>query len=245
MTVFITGGSRGIGAATVLEAIGQGHDVAFTYLQRQDEAEQVVRRARELDPGRTCRAYQLDTRDSAAVEAVGDRVLDDFDTVDAVIANAGIYRSGLAAMLSDEEWHEVIDTNLTGTFFVCRQFLPAFIANGRGCFVMISSISQGGAAGLVSYAASKSGLIGLSGALAREYGRRGIRSNVLVPGLFDTDMTAPMPEAGRRFWESFCPLGRIGTLDEIAKTILFLTSDAAGFINGAAIPITGGLDWTP
>lgn len=246
MIIFITGGSRGIGAATALEAIRRGHDVAFTYHTRTAEAEHLVARAREIDPARTCRAYQLDVRDSAAVEEVGDRVLDELGTVDGVIANAGIYRLGMAAMLSDEDWHAVLDTNLSGAFYVCRQFLPTFVANGRGRFVMISSLAQGGASGLVSYAVSKSGLIGLSGTLAREYGSRGITSNVILPGLVDTEMTRDdMPEAARQFWQQFCPVGGICAPEDVVNLILYLILEAPSFINGAAIPISGGLEWAP
>src|SRR5437762_7770499 len=127
MIFFVTGGSRGIGAAIVLEAIGLGHDVAFTYWNHAELADRVVARAREIGPGRRCHAYRLDVRDSAAVEAVGDQALDEFGTVDTVVANAGVNVPGLAVTLSDDAWHTVLDTNLSGAFYVCRQFLPAFL----------------------------------------------------------------------------------------------------------------------
>src|SRR5215216_1486727 len=116
MVIFVTGGSRGIGAAIVLEAVRQGHDVAFTYLSQRGRADEVISRAREIDPARRVRAYLLDVRSSAAVEAVADAVLDEFGTVDAVVANAGINLNGLVVNMSDDEWQTVIDTNLTGTF---------------------------------------------------------------------------------------------------------------------------------
>jgi NAD(P)-dependent dehydrogenase (short-subunit alcohol dehydrogenase family) len=246
MVIFVTGGSRGIGAAVVLEAVRQGHDVAFTYLSQAASADQVVARAREIDPARRVRAYPLDVRSSAAVEEVGDHVIEEFETVDTLVANAGINLNGLVISMSDEEWQVVIDTNLTGTFYVCRQFLPTFLANGHGRIVIMSSLGHSGVSGQAGYAASKAGLLGLSATLAKEYGRKGITSNVVLPGFFDTDMTREgMSEANREFWLRYCPVGRVGQVDEVASVTLFLASEAAGYINGQAIPVNGGLDWAP
>jgi NAD(P)-dependent dehydrogenase (short-subunit alcohol dehydrogenase family) len=246
MVLFVTGGSRGIGEAIVLDAIREGHDVAFTYRHREEQARAVVEQARRLRPEARCRAYALDVRDSAAVEKVGDQVLDDFDTVHAVVANAGVNMNNLAVSMSDEEWHTVIDTNLSGAFYVCRYFLSAFLATGYGRIILVSSIGAHGVSGQANYAASKAGLLGLSAALAKEYGRKGITSNVVVAGFFDTDMTREgMSEANRSFWMQYCPVGRIGELGEVSKAVLFLASEAASFINGQAIGVTGGLDWAP
>ena len=246
MVIFVTGGSRGIGAAVVLEAVRQGHDVAFTYLSQSGCADEIIFRAREIDPARRVRAYLLDVRSSAAVEEVADAVVEDFETVDAVVANAGINLNGLVVNMSDDEWQTVIDTNLTGTFYVCRQFLSTFLANGAGRFVIMSSLGHSGVSGQASYAASKAGLLGLSATLAKEYGRKGITSNAVLPGFFDTDMTREgMSEANRDFWLRYCPLGRVGSVDEVAKVVLFLVSDAASYVNGQTIAVNGGLDWAP
>jgi 3-oxoacyl-[acyl-carrier protein] reductase len=243
---FVTGGSRGIGEAIVLDAIREGHDVAFTYRQREEQALAVVEQARRLRPERKCRAYPLDVRDSTAVEKVGDQVLDDFETVHVVVANAGVAVNNLAVSMSDEEWHTVIDTNLSGAFYVCRHFLPTFLGTRFGRIILISSIGAHGVSGQASYAASKAGLLGLSAALAKEYGRKGITSNVVVAGFFDTDMTREgMSEANRSFWLQYCPVGRVGEVGEVSKTVMFLASEAASFINGQAIGVTGGLDWAP
>jgi len=148
--------------------------------------------------------------------------------------------------MSDEEWRTVIDTNLTGAFYVCRQFLPTFLGGGFGRIILISSIGAHGVSGQANYAASKAGLLGLSAALAKEYGRKGITSNVVVAGFFDTDMTREgMSEANRSFWLKYCPVGRVGELGEVSKAVLFLASDAASFINGQTLGVTGGLDWAP
>jgi len=246
MRFFVTGGSRGIGAAIVLEAVRQGHDVAFTYRSQRGCADEVVARAREIDPSRRVCAHPLDVRSSAAVEAIGDQVLEEFGTVDVVVANAGVNLNGLVISMSDEDWQTVIETNLTGTFYVCRQFLPTFLANGFGRFVMISSLGHSGVSGQAGYAASKAGLLGLSATLAKEYGRKGITSNVVLPGFFDTDLSSrDMSAANREFWLQYCPLGRIGSVDEVAKVVLFLASDAASYTNGQAIAVNGGLDWAP
>jgi NAD(P)-dependent dehydrogenase (short-subunit alcohol dehydrogenase family) len=245
VTLFITGGSRGLGRAIVLHAVATGHGVAFTYRERKDQAAEVVAEARRLNGG-CCRAYQLDVRDSTAVERVGDQVLDDFDAVQAVVCNAGITRDGMAATMPDEDWQAVIDTNLTGAFYVARHFLPALIGGGGGRIVFVSSISRNGTSGQVNYAASKAGLIGLSGTLAKEYGRKGITSNVIVPGVFDTDLTrSALSDELRDFWHRFCPSPRAGDLRDVSSLVLFLASDAAAFVNGQVIPVTGGLDWTP
>jgi 3-oxoacyl-[acyl-carrier protein] reductase len=242
---FVSGGSRGIGRAIVLDAVAAGHDVAFSYATRADLAREVVDEARKLARPGCCRAYQLDVRDPAAVESVGDRVLEDFGTLNAVVCNAGITRDGLAAMMPDDDWRAVIDTNLSGSFYVARQFLPALIGNGWGRIILMSSVSSKGTSGQANYAASKAGLIGLSGTLAKEYGSRGITSNVIMPGLMETDLSRSLPAEVRELWQRFCPATRQGELRDVSSLVLFLASDSAAFINGQVIPVTGGLDWTP
>jgi NAD(P)-dependent dehydrogenase (short-subunit alcohol dehydrogenase family) len=245
MRFLITGGSRGIGATLVLEAVAAGHDVAFTYRERADRAGEVVEQARR-GPGRRCTAYPMDVRDPAAVEEVGDRILEDLGGLDVVVGNAACNRPGLAATASDEDWQEVLQTNLSGAFYVCRFFLPAFLATGFGRFIHISSVGMHGMTGQAAYAASKAGLLGLSGTLAKEYGRKGITSNVLVLGYFETDMTREHLSAGnQRLWEQLCPVGRTGNASEVAQAVLFLASAGAGFINGQTIHLTGGMDWVP
>jgi 3-oxoacyl-[acyl-carrier protein] reductase len=246
MIFFVTGGSRGIGEAIVLEAVRHGHDVAFTYVQQRHRADTVVDKALRLSPGRKVLGYALDVRDSDQVESVAEQVLEDFGSVDVLVANAGINLNGLVVATSDADWKAVIDTNLSGTFYVCRQFLTTFLANGFGRIIIVSSLGHSGVSGQASYAASKAGLLGLSATLAKEYGRKGITSNVVLPGFFDTDMTrTDMSRANREFWLRYCPLGRVGEVDEIAGVVLFLASEAASYINGQTIAVNGGLDWAP
>ena len=191
-----------------------------------------------------CKGYQLNTRYADKVSDVVDAVLDDFDSIDTVINNAGINRNNLTFSMTDEEWDDVIGTNLSGTFYVIRAFLPTFLANRKGRFVNISSIAKDGLSGQANYAASKAGLIGLSRTIAKEYGQKGITSNVIATGMFETDMVKEnLSDELRGFWIKHCPAKRLGHLEEVAEVILFVGSDAASFVNGQTIDVNGGLDW--
>jgi 3-oxoacyl-[acyl-carrier protein] reductase len=244
--LFVTGGSRGIGAALVLEAVRQGWDVAFTYRGNEEGAAATVESAREVATDLRVRAWQLDVRDAGAVDRVADEVVERFDRVDAVVCNAGRSTQGMAYATLDEEWMSVIDTNLSGSFRVCRAFLPELVARRRGRIVLLSSVIARGGSGQIAYAASKAGIEGVAATLAKEYGPKGVTTNVVTPGYFDTDMTrATMSEELSSFALRYCPLRRLGGLDELAQTILFLCGDGAGFINGANVRVTGGLDWAP
>jgi 3-oxoacyl-[acyl-carrier protein] reductase len=244
MNIFITGGSRGIGHATMLAALTQGHNVAFTYNSPETDVDALLSEAHQTAPDGVCRAYRLDVSQSKQVGDVVNAVLDDFDEIDCVVNNAGINSNKLAASMTDDEWQSVIQTNLSGPFYVTREFLHAFLANRRGRFVHVSSIAKDGLSGQANYAASKAGLLGLSGTIAKEYGAKGITSNVVVPGFFETAMTrGSMSDRLKGFWLEHCPMRRMGELDEIANVILFLASDAASFVNGQAISVNGGLDW--
>ena len=246
MIFFVSGGSRGIGAAIVLQAARSGHDAAFTYVRNEAAANDVLRQAREIRPAGRYNAYQLDVSKSADVEKTSALALADYDTVDVLVANAGINQNNLIVSMSDDEWHAVLNTNLSGAFYLCRAFLPTFIANRYGRFILISSLGAGGVSGQGNYAASKAGMLGLSATLAKEYARKGITSNVISPGFFETDLTrAEMSKDNREFWLKYCPAGRLGELSEIAELVTFLASPAAAYINGQELRINGGLDWAP
>lgn len=243
MNYFVTGGSRGIGAEIVKQAVREGHDVAFTYLGSADAAKAVQADAAGLREGARCKAYQLDVRDPAMVEAVGNQVLEDFEQVDVVVNNAGINRGNLAVYTSDEEWHDVLATNLSGAFYVSRCFLPGMLANRFGRIINISSVVKNGMAGQAAYSASKAGLIGLTRSLAKEYGPKNITVNAIVAGYFKTDMTEEyMSDSFKAFWFKYCPLRRTGELSEVSRVVTFLASEAAAFITGAEIPVAGGLE---
>jgi 3-oxoacyl-[acyl-carrier protein] reductase len=246
MRFLVTGGSRGIGAQIVLDASAAGHDVAFTYLRSDTQAMEVVTQAKAARPDAVCVAYQLDVRDSAATETAVDAAIEALGGLDVLVCNAGVNVGGLLVSLSDEDWREVIDTNLTGAFHVCRQALPAMLANRYGRILFMSSVGKDGGLGQAAYSASKAALSGLSSAISKEYGRKGITSNVLVMGVFNTDMTREgLSQKNRDFWTGYCPTGRIGELADASRAVLFLASTAAGFINGSELRLTGGLDWIP
>jgi NAD(P)-dependent dehydrogenase (short-subunit alcohol dehydrogenase family) len=246
MNFFITGGSRGIGESIVLQAAREGHAVAFTYHHQAERAAAVELAAIQLASGATVKAYPMDVRDSCSVERAGDAVMNDFDRIDVAVCNAGVNRPNLLVRMSDEEWDDVIRTNLTGAFYVARYFLPPMMAQRFGRFVLISSMGHSGMTGQANYCASKSGLHGLASAIAKEYGRRGITANVVVPGVFETDMSREgLSVTNKEFWLQYCPIGRMGKLDEVSKLVTFLASEGAAFINGQAIPVNGGLDWAP
>ena len=243
--MFITGGSRGIGAGLVRAAAAAGHDVAFTYRERAAMAERLRDEVRQQHPECRCEAYAMDVRTSDDVERVADQVLNDFDTVHAVVSNAAVTQAGLVFSTTDEEWRDVIGTNLTGSFFVVRQFLPALLANGFGRIIFLSSIAAAGMAGSGAYAASKAGLLGLSASLAKEYGRKGVTSNALLLSLFETEMSErDLSGSNRDFFLRYCPLGRAGQVSEVASAVLYLASPGSSFINGQAIGVNGGLEWS-
>ena len=242
--MFVTGGSRGIGAGIVLGAVEAGWDVAFTYRVRETEAHAVVSRAACLAPEARCEAFKLDVRESSQVERTADTVLESFGSMHAVVANAAVTNVGLAFSTTDEEWRDVIDTNLTGAFYVARQFLPELLANHHGRLIFISSIASRGMAGDAAYCASKAGMLGLSTALAKEYGRKGITSNAVVLSFVETEMTeAELSEDKRRFYEEHCPVGRVGQVSDVAAAVLYLAGPGGSFVNGQEIGVTGGLDW--
>jgi len=242
MIYLVTGGSRGIGAEIVRQAAKEGHDVAFTYLGSTDKAKAVEQECAELGSGK-CKAYRMDVRDAAEVEKVGEQIIDELGDPEVVVNNAAINRDNLVVSMSDEEWHDVLGTNLHGPFHVCRFFLTGMLVNRFGRIINISSVSAGGASGQGNYAAAKAGLVGLTKTLAKEYGPKGITSNVVIPGFFDTEMTREhMTDKFREFWSAYCPIRRIGDVSEIAGVVTFLGSKAASYVNGAEIAVTGGLD---
>ncbi|MCE3275456.1 MAG: 3-oxoacyl-[acyl-carrier-protein] reductase [Propionibacteriaceae bacterium] len=224
----MTGGSKGIGQGIAVRLAQAGHRVAATY-RSGDVPQGVV-------------GVQCDVTDPGQVEAAFAQVESAIGTVEVLVANAGITRDTLLMRMSDEDWDQVIATNLTGAFRVARRAARPMIRGRFGRIVFISSVvGQMGSAGQVNYAASKSGLVGMARSLARELGSRGVTANVVAPGFVETDMTAELGEDLVKKYAEQIPLGRLGSVDDIAGTVEFLASDAAGYITGAVIPVDGGL----
>jgi 3-oxoacyl-(acyl-carrier-protein) reductase len=226
--VLVTGGSKGIGQGIAVRLAQAGHRVAATY-RSGDVPQGVV-------------GVQCDVTDPGQVEAAFAQVESAIGTVEVLVANAGITRDTLLMRMSDEDWDQVIATNLTGAFRVARRAARPMIRGRFGRIVFISSVvGQMGSAGQVNYAASKSGLVGMARSLARELGSRGVTANVVAPGFVETDMTAELGEDLVKKYAEQIPLGRLGSVGDIAGTVEFLASDAAGYITGAVIPVDGGL----
>lgn len=246
MNAFVTGGSRGIGREIVLRFAREGYGCGFTYASNEAAAEETLAAARDISPGANVRAYRLDVRSAAQVEAVIEQALADFENVQVLVNNAAVVRDGAVALMSDEDWNEVIATNLTGPFFMIRGFLMHMVSNRAGRIINVSSLSAGGSSGQANYAASKAGLEGLSNTVAREYARKGITSNIVTVGFVPTDMTDQhFSEELEKVWMQYCPMRRPGTADEIASMVYYLTTEGAGFINGENIRVAGGLSYVP
>jgi len=246
MNVFVTGGSRGIGRAIVLKFVKEGWGVAFTYRSNEKEATETIRLAAELDSAVKVKSYALDAKSSDMVDDVVNVAIDDFEDIDALVNNAAVVKNNAAVVMSDEEWDEVIATNLTGPFYLTRSFLMHFISNRKGRIVHISSLAQDGCSGQANYAASKAGLLGLSKTIGKEYGAKGVTSNVVTVGYVPTDMTKDnLAEPLHDFWMKHCPAKKSGEASEIANAVHFLASDEAGFINGEVLRVAGGLTYAP
>ncbi len=244
--VFLTGGSRGIGKASVLELAKNGANIAFTYVSSEAGAKDTEAQIKEINPDAKVCYYKLDVKNSAQVNEVAQKAIADMGHIDIVVNNAGILRDGLIYNMTDEQWDEVIRTHLYGTFYVCRAFLDEFIANGFGKFVNISSICYVGSAGQANYSAAKAGIIGFSKALAKEYGMKNIYCNVIVPGYFKTKLTDA--NASQMIVDEFVRLSmlqREGKREELGKSVVFLASELSDFVNGDVLYVTGGLDTIP
>jgi 3-oxoacyl-[acyl-carrier protein] reductase len=205
--------------------------VTLSYRSGKDEAEEVSR-----ETGAT--AVQADVSDPEAAT----RLVDDAGQLDILVNNAGVTRDGLLARMSDEDWHEVIGTNLNGVFHTCRAAVRGMMKRRAGSIVNISSVvGVRGNPGQTNYSASKAAIIGFTKALARELGRRGVRANVVAPGYVDTRLTQAISQDMRDLMVANTPLGRFGSPEDVAAAVRFLCSDEASFITGEVLLVDGGL----
>jgi 3-oxoacyl-[acyl-carrier protein] reductase len=227
-SVLVTGGSRGIGLAIATAFKEAGDQVAVTY--------------NSSPPPEGFFGVKCDITVQEQVDAAFEAIQEEQGPVEVLVANAGITRDTLLLRMSDEDWDAVLDTNLTGSFRVARRAAKGMLRLRKGRIVFISSVvGMLGSPGQVNYAASKSGLIGMSRSIARELGSRGITANVVAPGFVETDMTAVLPEETQKQYLSQIPLGRFGLTEEIANAVRWLASAEAGYITGAVIPVDGGI----
>jgi 3-oxoacyl-[acyl-carrier protein] reductase len=227
-SVLVTGGNRGIGLAIARRLAAGGDAVTITSRSGQDVEGLTV--------------APCDVRDAAAVDSAFAAAEAAHGPVEVLVANAGTTRDQLLALMSEEHFAEVIDTNLAGAYRAAKRASRPMIRMRRGRIIFISSVvGMLGSAGQANYAASKAGLIGLARSLARELGSRGITVNVVAPGFVDTDMTAALPEDRRKAILAGIPLGRYASAGEVAAAVEFLASADAAYITGAVIPVDGGL----
>jgi 3-oxoacyl-[acyl-carrier protein] reductase len=238
--VIVTGATRGIGRAIALECARRGANVAFNYMKSERQADDVRREIEEL--GVKSLAFKCDVGDLKTVREMVNAVKKEFGAIDGLVNNAGLTRDKVIVMMSEEDWSEVIRTNLTGAFNFARAAVFMMMKAKRGSILNITSVSgQIGLPGQVNYSASKAGLIGLTKSLAKEVGRLGVRANALALGFIETDMTAALPEQNRNQALGMIPLGRFGKVEDVAPMAAFLLSDSASYITGAVINIDGGL----
>jgi len=227
-SVLVTGGNRGIGLAIARRLAAAGDKVVVT--------------SRSGDPVEELTVTPCDVRDTAQVDAAFTAAEELNGPVEVLVANAGITRDQLLALMSEDDFTDVLDTNLTGAYRVAKRAVRGMIRLRRGRIILISSAGALlGSAGQANYAAAKAGLVGFARSLARELASRNITVNVVAPGFVDTDMTAALTDEQRAAIQRGIPLGRNGTPAEVAAAVAFLASADAGYITGAVIPVDGGL----
>ncbi|HET7530745.1 MAG TPA: 3-oxoacyl-ACP reductase FabG [Mycobacteriales bacterium] len=227
-SVLVTGGNRGIGLATARAFAALGDRVAVTH--------------HSTEPPDDLFAVKCDVGDPASVADAVAAVAEQHGPVDVLVASAGITRDGLMVRMSDRDWYDVVDTNLTGAWSAARAVLPAMMRARHGRIVFLSSaVGWLGGPGQANYAASKAGLVGLARSIAREYGSRGVTANVVAPGLVDTDMAGALSEKQREDIVARTPVGRAARVEEVAEVVTFLAGAGAAYITGAVVPVDGGL----
>lgn len=227
-TVLITGGNRGIGFAIAEEFIAQGYKVAVTARSGQGPEGSLTVRA--------------DVTNGESLDAALLEIEQQLGPVEILVANAGITRDTLLMRMTDEEFEEVVNTNLSGVFRVLRRVTKGMIKAKFGRVILIGSVvGLLGSAGQVNYAATKSALVGMARSITRELGGRNITANVVAPGFIDTDMTAELTEELQAAYKAKIPAGRFAAPSEVAKVVRWLASDDAAYISGAVIPVDGGL----
>jgi len=234
----VTGASRGIGRAIALKLAEQGAVVVAA--ARGDHAAPTA--AAIVASGGLAESVGVDVTDTTALEKLPGQVVERHGRLDIVVSNAGITRDQLLLRMKAEDWNEVIATNLTATFTLTHAALRPMLKQRGGRIIAVSSVvGQMGNAGQTNYAASKAGLIGFAKALAREVASRRVTVNILAPGMIDTEMTRAVAEKAQVDWAAQIPLGRLGTVDDVAAAACFLASDEAAYITGHVLAVNGGM----
>lgn len=236
----ITGGSRGIGKAMVIDFAKQGADVAFTYRSNAEMANAVAKEA--ASHGVKAVAYQSDASDYNAAEDLIKQVVEEFGAIDILINNAGITKDNLMLRMNEEMWDAVINVNLKSVFNLTKHAMRTMLKQRSGSIINVGSVvGVFGNAGQANYAASKAGIIGFSKSIAKEVGSRGIRCNVLAPGFIATDMTDELDADTIKAYEASIPLKKLGQPQQVSDAAVFLGSDMSTYITGQVISVCGGM----
>lgn len=239
-TCLVTGGSRGIGKAIALKLAEFGADVAVTYARSADAANAVKEEIEGM--GRKAKAIQADAVDFSEAEKVVNEIVTDWGKLDVLVNNAGITKDNLILRMSEDQWDDVITTNLKSIFNYSKVVARPMMKNRSGSIINISSVvGISGNAGQSNYSASKAGIIGFTKSYAKELASRNIRANVIAPGYITTDMTDALDEKVLQGIKEATPLGRAGNANEIADAVVFLASDMSTYITGETIRVDGGM----
>ena len=237
----ITGATRGIGKGIAEKFAKNGCNIAFTFASSLEKAKAFEAELTEKY-GIKAKGYQSNAADFTQSESLAKNVIADFDRIDILINNAGITRDGLMLRMSEEQWDEVINTNLKSAFNLTKSFLRHFMGNKAGSIInMTSVVGVTGNAGQANYAASKAGMIGFTKSIAKELGSRNIRCNAVAPGFIETEMTEALDAEVRKGWTDNIPLKRGGSPEDVANTCLFLASDMSAYVTGQTLSVCGGM----
>jgi 3-oxoacyl-[acyl-carrier protein] reductase len=239
-TVIISGAARGIGRAIAIDLAREGASISFNFLRSYKDAEDLEKEIKNF--GVKVKSFQVDIRDYDAVKSWVDNTKELFGGIDIAVNNAGVIRDKALALMEPEDWHEVINTNLDGTFNLTKAVIITFMKQKSGVIINITSVS--GIAGMsrqTNYSASKAGMIGFTKSLAREVASYNIRVNAVAPGFIETDMLRDLKEEYKSQIINKIPLSRLGKPEEVSRVVRFLVSDDACYITGQTIVIDGGM----
>jgi len=238
--VLVTGATRGIGKGIALMMAKHGADVAFTYASSAKAAEEIAEEI--VSMGVKAEAFQSNAADYQAAEELINAVLDKFERIDVVVNNAGITRDGLLMRMTEENWDDVMNTNLKSVFNITKAVQRTLLKQRSGSIINISSVvGIRGNAGQANYAASKAGIIGFTKSIAQELGSRNIRCNAIAPGFIATEMTEELGEETINNWLKSVPLARPGTPEDVANAVLFLASDMSTYVSGQTLNVCGAM----